>query len=718
MSMNSEILSACDRVVAAVATGVYQGILIALVVGLGLRVFGRTNAATRHALWFATLALVACLIPAHGLRDYLAATRPDAAGTANPATIAPVRDGASMALASMSLEQNEGLSPTPLRGGEPARLDAWLIPASRPAILENSARSGDNQVTREEAEFLAQSSVAGAGGADEPSVISTVFQRAADVLSRAKRVLQPISWVVWAPGSTFPRRASLVLLVSLVGVGIVRAAVLLWRLCQIRKLKAKAVPPGSVLEELFQRLRRQLGVSRKVKLMLSAEPRSPVVLGFLNPVVLMPMEQPRDAGEAEAILRHELAHVCRRDDWTNLIQHVIQAILFFHPVVWWICRQISIQREIACDDYVLQDIGRPRAYALLLTDLASRINPHRALLAPGVTTSQSQLQKRIDMILNTHRDTSPRLAKSRLGLITSAAVLVTALAIYAAPRLVLAQASTPVEPITVTTPPLPPEAPAPEIVAATTDPSSGPLEIEPGAKVKTRESADHVVGPVAPPPPAVPHPPIVARVQTAPLPMPVRVHAPDYVATPRPTAAPQPPRSPVKADAEDSIEQRLRRLEKMVESLLQQKGPKQLSKEFSYKDGPRQELRIEKEMIMQLQETAKREAERQVNQARRATGDAEKTLRLRQERDAKGKLSQEAAKQLEALHEQRAMLEREVEKVERQIERLEQERHKLDEQGQKQSELRDALSAQAHALALLEAPCAEEAAPGAALPKK
>src|SRR5207247_2484980 len=81
-----------------------------------------------------------------------------------------------------------------------------------------------------------------------------------------------------------------------------------------------------------------------------------------------------------------------------------------HPAVWWISKRLSLEREIACDDYVLQSSAQPHAYALLLANLAARLQRCPPLLAPGASNNKTQLQQRIDMILNTRRNTSPRLA--------------------------------------------------------------------------------------------------------------------------------------------------------------------------------------------------------------------------------------------------------------------------------------------------------------------
>src|ERR1051326_6271858 len=123
----------------------------------------------------------------------------------------------------------------------------------------------------------------------------------------------------------------------------------------------------------------------------------------------------------------------------KLAQHCIKALFFLYPAIWWVSRRISLEREIACDDQVLQSPLRPKAYALLLADLAGRMQA--SVLAPGVSTNQSQLKQRIDMILNSNRNTSPRLAKVRLGLLATATALLAMAAIYLAPRLAFAQSA-------------------------------------------------------------------------------------------------------------------------------------------------------------------------------------------------------------------------------------------------------------------------------------
>src|SRR5262249_18586507 len=118
-------------------------------------------------------------------------------------------------------------------------------------------------------------------------------------------------------------------------------------------------------------------------------------------------------------------------------------LLFFHPAIWWIGRKLSLEREIACDDHVVRKSGRPRAYALLLANLAGRIHGRSAVLAPGASVHKSQLQQRIDMLLNNRRNNSPLLARTRFGVIAIAALAVALAAVYLGPRVILAQAAGP-----------------------------------------------------------------------------------------------------------------------------------------------------------------------------------------------------------------------------------------------------------------------------------
>jgi hypothetical protein len=480
----------------------------------------------------------------------------------------------------------------------------------------------------------------------------------------------------------------LVLWLAMTGVCI---GVLLQRLQRIRCLKRSSSKPGRTLQAVFDQVQTEMRPKRAVNLRVSSTQLSPVVLGFFEPMVLLPAALP--LSESEQILRHELAHACRADDWANLFQHCVSAVLFFHPAVWWIGRRLSLEREIACDDHVLRHGGRPRAYALLLADLAGRVHGQTALLAPGASNNKSQLQQRIDMILNTNRNTSARLAKTRLGVITTAAALLAGMALYAGPRVVLAQAA------------LPAPAPAPSSdfaragVAAVAFAPASPV---PGPSAELPEGAtafdykDRSANPYVPAPPAAVAVPPAPTIAVPAWPGPARMNSLAQSNTPRP------PRPARPGEERTSLEERLDRLEKMVESLLAQPGPRLRSSEFHLKgpDRPgapaklidpkqleqikqrakqeaehaRSQAEFDKQMAEQNKQIARREAGRAVEELKRTIKESEHGPRQEAKRQPRVKAKNQ---QLEALKRQLEALEHQKEKLSQEIERLSRDQEKL-----------------------------------------
>jgi len=122
------------------------------------------------------------------------------------------------------------------------------------------------------------------------------------------------------------------------------------------------------LIELSQRF----GILRPVRLLSSVQVMAPTLIGWLKPTILLPASllSGFTPAQIELILAHELAHVRRFDYIANLIQVVIETLLFYHPAVHWICSDVRQQREQCCDDLVLSVGGGQRlAYARTLADL-------------------------------------------------------------------------------------------------------------------------------------------------------------------------------------------------------------------------------------------------------------------------------------------------------------------------------------------------------------
>ncbi len=120
-----------------------------------------------------------------------------------------------------------------------------------------------------------------------------------------------------------------------------------------------------------RRLSGALGVRRAVRVLESSAIDVPSVMGLLRPVILLPASALSGLApsQLEMILAHELAHIRRHDFLINLLQAVVETVLFYHPAVWWISRQIRVEREDCCDDLAVAVCGNRLRYARTLLKL-------------------------------------------------------------------------------------------------------------------------------------------------------------------------------------------------------------------------------------------------------------------------------------------------------------------------------------------------------------
>lgn len=137
---------------------------------------------------------------------------------------------------------------------------------------------------------------------------------------------------------------------------------------------ARARRTGGRNEHWQQRLSRlaaRLGIGREVGLRIVETLASPITAGWWRPVVLVPAalvaRMPPEL--LEALLAHELAHVRRHDFLVNLLQNVVEILLFYHPAVWWLSRRIRQERELVADSIAAELTGEPRRLALALSEL-------------------------------------------------------------------------------------------------------------------------------------------------------------------------------------------------------------------------------------------------------------------------------------------------------------------------------------------------------------
>lgn len=142
--------------------------------------------------------------------------------------------------------------------------------------------------------------------------------------------------------------------------------------CRIQQWRCRSESAhGSTawVQDLFESLAERIGQTRGVRLLFSRELSSPLTLGFVRPVVILPFSilsgVPKEC--LEAILLHELAHIRRHDYLVNLLQSAVEVVLFYHPAVWWIGKELRQIRE-ECADRLAADLGSgPIGYAKALT---------------------------------------------------------------------------------------------------------------------------------------------------------------------------------------------------------------------------------------------------------------------------------------------------------------------------------------------------------------
>lgn len=186
--------------------------------------------------------------------------------------------------------------------------------------------------------------------------------------------------------------------------GLARVAAGLWSVRQM-KANAREIPAEVLGPELLSEIE-DCRKSRQIRLLVSANVNVPTALGFFKPAVLLPewLVQDGRAEDLKHVVLHELAHLHRWDDWTNLLQKSIKALLFFHPAIWWMEWKLSLDREMACDDAVLEKAASPRNYAESLARMAEKSFLRRQIaLAQAAVGRVRQLSLRVTRILDPKR---------------------------------------------------------------------------------------------------------------------------------------------------------------------------------------------------------------------------------------------------------------------------------------------------------------------------
>ena len=162
---------------------------------------------------------------------------------------------------------------------------------------------------------------------------------------------------------------------------------LVWASRQISDLRRQAKPAEAAVLAIVAALQERMKLARPVRVLVSAAADCPSVVGWIKPVMLLPAATVMGLTpqQLEAVLAHELAHILRYDYLVNMLQTVVETLLFYHPAVWWVSARIRQERELCCDDLAVDCCGDALCYARALTRLEKlRVNtPHLALSSAG-----------------------------------------------------------------------------------------------------------------------------------------------------------------------------------------------------------------------------------------------------------------------------------------------------------------------------------------------
>jgi len=194
---------------------------------------------------------------------------------------------------------------------------------------------------------------------------------------------------------------------------------LLSGLAYVHRLRYVGIEPlDPIWQARLDSLAAQLKLSRSVKIQASSLISVPAVIGFVKPLILLPvgLVNRLDAEEVEAILVHELGHIWRQDYLLNIIQSIIEVLFYFNPAVWWISALIRTERENSCDDMAVEICGNSLLYAKSLMQLQS-VEAQGPTLAMTLFGKKMPLLKRIQRILDPSHNHSSAMEKLMITLL-------------------------------------------------------------------------------------------------------------------------------------------------------------------------------------------------------------------------------------------------------------------------------------------------------------
>jgi beta-lactamase regulating signal transducer with metallopeptidase domain len=396
--------------------------------------------------------------------------------------------------------------------------------------------------------------------------------------AQADRVTETISRYSSTPAervrASLDLRAALPWLVTVWAAGVICCATRLVGGCfAVRRLVRLAeVAPNAPWTSIVRKVSGRLALGRTVRVLQCARIEVPMVIGTVRPLLLVPAcglsGLPPD--QIEAIIAHELAHIRRHDYLVNLLQSVVETLLFYHPAVWWVSHVIRMEREHCCDDLAVSACGDAMLYAQALTTVETLRGGVSGL---AMAVSGGSLLARIRRLL----DVPPpaRLAGSGWAIAALTVIMVggagvagwmgtvTARFPSIGPDEIAARASNANDPVPATaamratTMPAHkraragavPPTPAP---AATTTADSVASDWPAAIDARESEADEQELPPPPPPPPAPPAPAAVPAPPSPPAPPASAPAPPAPPGVPAPPAPPAPPSPGISLDRGDT----------------------------------------------------------------------------------------------------------------------------------------------------------------------
>jgi beta-lactamase regulating signal transducer with metallopeptidase domain len=383
----------------ALLNSFWQGMVIAALVWLLLRIVKKASATTRHAIWLVSLLTIGALpliaigVIINGSPEKQITTQPTPEQKVPAVKFAtPITDPLLIDRTIARLELPAG----PVRS-------FFNTDYNRAAKIEDTPRYVSLD---ESAQVVPKAST---GKLFDPAQVAPPA-----VIQAEEKTIQ--RWIQARESKILSGPVPMIL----VCVWLIVCTLLLGRIggsyFSLFRLRRRLGSVSAEKQERVKRLAEMFGIKRSVRVFSSHQVSIPMTVGSFRPVIILPPDLTHSLSEAdfESVIAHELAHIKRWDYLTNLLQRLVQASLFFHPAVWFIGKHLMIERELACDDWAVKTC-EPRRYASCLTKLVELLSESKPLVAAtGILFGKHVISRRVEMILNRDRNSTTVVSKPAL----------------------------------------------------------------------------------------------------------------------------------------------------------------------------------------------------------------------------------------------------------------------------------------------------------------